>query len=153
MLTASTMLALGTIAPDFRLPDTTGRMVSRDDFKAAPALLVAFICNHCPYVKHIRSGWAAFAKEYQAKGLAIVGINSNDAAEYPEDGPARIFYCASHRRSCTLGSSSFCSRICSARAGDTSFPDCCLRARTGSCLRIGPCTSKRSGWKLIQRGS
>jgi len=90
MLTASTMLALGTTAPDFHLPDTTGRVVNRDDFKHAPALLVAFICNHCPYVKHIRSGWAAFSREYQGKGLAIVGINSNDAAEYPEDGPKRM---------------------------------------------------------------
>ncbi|MEW6683947.1 MAG: thioredoxin family protein [Nitrospirota bacterium] len=84
------MLALGTAAPDFRLRDTTGRVVNRDDFKHAPALLVAFICNHCPYVKHIRSGWAAFAREYQSKGLAIVGINSNDAAEYPEDGPKKM---------------------------------------------------------------
>lgn len=90
MLTASTMLPLGTTAPDFRLPDTTGHIVSRDDFKTAPALLVAFICNHCPYVKHIRSGWAAFAKEYRTKGLAIVGINSNDAEEYPEDGPNKM---------------------------------------------------------------
>jgi peroxiredoxin len=90
MLTASTMLPLGTTAPDFRLPDTTGRIVGRDDFKSARALLVAFICNHCPYVKHIRSGWASFAREYQAKGLAIVGINSNDAAEYPEDGPQKM---------------------------------------------------------------
>jgi peroxiredoxin len=90
MLTASTMLSLGTTAPDFHLPDTTGRAVSRDDFKNAPAMLVAFICNHCPYVKHIRSGWAAFAREYQAKGLAIVGINSNDAEEYPEDGPKKM---------------------------------------------------------------
>ncbi len=90
MLTASTMLALGTTAPDFRLPDTKGQIVSRDDFRSAPALLVAFICNHCPYVKHIRSGWAAFAREYQAKGLAIVGINSNDAGEYPEDGPNKM---------------------------------------------------------------
>ncbi len=90
MLTASTMLPLGTTAPDFRLPDTTGRIVGRDDFKSARALLVAFICNHCPYVKHIRNGWASFAREYQAKGLAIVGINSNDAAEYPEDGPRKM---------------------------------------------------------------
>jgi peroxiredoxin len=85
MLTASTMLALGSAAPDFRLLDTTGRPVARDDFKAAPALLVAFLCNHCPYVKHIRSGLATFAREYRAKGLAMVGINSNDAEEYPED--------------------------------------------------------------------
>jgi peroxiredoxin len=90
MLTASTMLPLGTPAPDFRLPDPEGRTVSRDDFQQASALLVAFICNHCPYVQHIRRGLAAFAREYQAKGLAIVGINSNDAGEYPEDGPQKM---------------------------------------------------------------
>ena len=90
MLTASTMLPLGTPAPDFRLPDPEGRTVSRDDFQRASALLVAFICNHCPYVQHIRRGLAAFAREYQAKGLAIVGINSNDAGEYPEDGPQKM---------------------------------------------------------------
>src|SRR3990172_13207172 len=90
MLTASTMFPLGTPAPDFRLPDPEGRTVSRDDFQPAPALLVAFICNHCPYVQHIRRGLAAFAREYQPKGLAIVGINSNDAGEYPEDGPQKM---------------------------------------------------------------
>lgn len=90
MLTASTMLPLSTTAPDFHLPDTAGRMIRRDEFASAPALLVAFICNHCPYVKHIRSGFAAFAREYRAKGLAIVGINSNDATEYPEDGPKNM---------------------------------------------------------------
>ena len=90
MLTASTMLPLGTPAPDFRLPDPEGRTVSLDDFQQASALLVAFICNHCPYVQHIRRGLAAFAREYQAKGLAIVGINSNDAGEYPEDGPQKM---------------------------------------------------------------
>ncbi|MFZ5863790.1 MAG: thioredoxin family protein [Nitrospirota bacterium] len=87
MLTASTMLPIGTSAPDFRLPDTTGRIVARDDFTSSPALLVAFICNHCPYVKHIRNGLAEFARQYQAKGLAMVGINSNDVDEYPEDRP------------------------------------------------------------------
>lgn len=90
MLTASTMLPIGTSAPDFQLPDTTGRIVARNDFKSSPALLVAFICNHCPYVKHIRSGLAEFARQYQAKGLAIVGINSNDVDEYPEDGPEQM---------------------------------------------------------------
>src|SRR3990172_4459861 len=90
MLTASTMLPLGTPAPDFCLPDPEGRTVFSDDFQQAPALLVAFICNHCPYVQHIRRGLAAFAREYQAKGLAIVGINSNDAGEYPEDGPQKM---------------------------------------------------------------
>ncbi len=90
MLTASTMLPLGTPAPDFRLPDPDGRTVSLDDFRQAPALLVVFMCNHCPYVRHIRTGLAAFAREYQAKGLAIVGINGNDASEYPEDGPRKM---------------------------------------------------------------
>jgi thiol-disulfide isomerase/thioredoxin len=64
--------------------------VARTDFTSAPALLVAFICNHCPYVKHIRTGLAEFSRQYQAKGLAIVGINSNDVDEYPEDGPEQM---------------------------------------------------------------
>jgi peroxiredoxin len=86
----STMLPLGTPAPDFRLPDTDGRTVARDDFKDAPALLVMFLCNHCPYVKHIRAGVAAFAREYQSRGLAIVAINANDVASYPEDRPEEM---------------------------------------------------------------
>lgn len=90
-LTPSTMLLpLGTAAPEFRLPDTTGRIVSLADFAGAPAYLVMFICNHCPYVKHIRSSLAAFAREYQAKGVAIVGINSNDVERYPDDSPERM---------------------------------------------------------------
>ena len=88
--TPSTMLPLGTQAPYFELSDTEGNSVSLDDFKDAPALLVAFICNHCPFVVHIRAEFARFAKEYQAKGLAIVGINSNDAVAYPDDGPAKM---------------------------------------------------------------
>jgi peroxiredoxin len=84
------MLALGTPAPDFRLPDTNGRLVARDDLSHASALLVMFICNHCPFVKHIREGLARFARDYQGKGLAIVGINSNDVANYPEDSPAKM---------------------------------------------------------------
>jgi len=84
------MLELGTTAADFHLPDTRGTVVSRDDFAAAPALLVMFICNHCPFVKHIRQGLAAFAREYQKKGLAIVGINANDVASYPDDAPAKM---------------------------------------------------------------
>jgi peroxiredoxin len=86
-LTPSTMLALGTEAPAFRLPDPEGKLVSIDDFRDAPALLVAFWCNHCPYVQHVREGFAAFAKEYQPKGLAIVAINANDAASHPDDAP------------------------------------------------------------------
>jgi thiol-disulfide isomerase/thioredoxin len=88
--TPSTMLPLGSPAPAFRLPDPAGKLVSRDDFRDAPALLVVFLCNHCPFVKHIRAGLAAFAREYAAKGLAIVGINANDAERYPDDSPAKM---------------------------------------------------------------
>jgi peroxiredoxin len=84
------MLALGTTAPDFRLPDTNGKIVSPADFKNAPALLVIFMCNHCPYVKHIRQGLAQLGRDYQPKGAGIVGINSNDAANYPADSPAKM---------------------------------------------------------------
>lgn len=87
VLVPSTMLPLGTEAPDFCLPDPQGRMVSRDDFKGAPALLVMFICNHCPYVKHVRSELARLGRDYQARGVGIVAINSNDAEKYPEDRP------------------------------------------------------------------
>ena len=71
--TPSTMLALGTKAPHFRLPDPHGKWVSLDDFNDAPAFLVVFMCNHCPYVKHIRSQFAELAKEYQAQGVGVVG--------------------------------------------------------------------------------
>jgi peroxiredoxin len=84
------MAPLGTMAPDFRLPDTTGKLVALADFKDAPVLLVMFICNHCPFVKHIRSGLAQFARDYQARGLAIVAINSNDVHTYSEDSPAKM---------------------------------------------------------------
>lgn len=90
-LKQSTMIELGTPAPDFALPDVaSGRTVRLADFAAAPALLVAFICNHCPYVKHIRAGFVAFAREYQPKGLAIVAISANDPAAYPDDAPAAM---------------------------------------------------------------
>jgi len=88
--TPSTMLPLGTAAPDFRLPDPRGGIVSKNDFAAAPGLLVMFICNHCPFVKHIRTELARFASEYTERGLAIVAINSNDAVSYPDDGPAKM---------------------------------------------------------------
>lgn len=89
--TPSTMLALGTRAPDFSLLEpASGKTVHLKDFAAAPGLLVVFMCNHCPYVKHVRSGLAAFAREYQAKGLAVVGISSNDVANYPDDSPAKM---------------------------------------------------------------
>jgi peroxiredoxin len=89
-LTPSTMAPLGMAAPAFRLPDTDGKMVALSDFAEAPAVLVAFICNHCPYVKHIRTALAKLSKDLQAKGIAMVGISSNDEAAYPDDSPAKM---------------------------------------------------------------
>jgi peroxiredoxin len=89
-LTPSTMLPLGTLAPDFRLPDTNGKTVALADFKSAPALAVIFICNHCPYVKHIRATLAEVAREYQKRGVAFVAINSNDVENYPADSPENM---------------------------------------------------------------
>jgi len=86
----STMLALGTKAPDFRLPDTTGKSISLKDLQGARALVVVFMCNHCPYVKHLRSGLAQLARDYLPRGVAMVGINSNDVANYPADSPAKM---------------------------------------------------------------
>ena len=83
----STMLPLGTAAPAFGLPDTKGNTVSISDFGDAPALLVVFMCNHCPYVKHIRESFVELVKEYQARGVAVIGINSNDVEKYPDDSP------------------------------------------------------------------
>jgi peroxiredoxin len=85
--TPSTMLPLGTLAPDFRLPDFDGRMHALADFRDAPALLVAFICSHCPFVRHMRDAFAACAREYAPQGLAVVAINSNDLEAKLEDGP------------------------------------------------------------------
>ena len=85
--TLSTMLPLGTRAPDFRLPDTEGTLVSQDNFNKAPALLVIFMCNHCPFVKHIRYELAKLARKYQGKGVVIVGINANDVEHFPDDSP------------------------------------------------------------------
>ena len=88
--TASTMLELGTPAPDFSLPTAgPGETVRLKDFAGEP-LLVMFICNHCPFVKHLRSALAAYGAEYQGKGLAVVGISSNDAENYPDDSFDRM---------------------------------------------------------------
>jgi peroxiredoxin len=84
------MLPLGTPAPDFRLPDPGGKMVALGDFQSAPALAVLFICNHCPYVKHIQAGLAQFAREAQARGAAVVAISSNDVENYPADSPVKM---------------------------------------------------------------
>jgi peroxiredoxin len=87
----STMLPLGTTAPDFRLPDTvSGRTVARDDFAEAPALLVMVISNHCPYVKHVADEIARVGRDYGPKGVAIVAICANDVANYPDDAPERM---------------------------------------------------------------
>lgn len=88
--TESNMLELGTVAPAFRLPDFAGTHVALDDFRESPALVIAFICSHCPFVKHVREEFARFAREYQSRGVAVVAINSNDIATYPQDGPRRM---------------------------------------------------------------
>ena len=88
--TPSTMLPLGTPAPGFSLPNIDGRTVSLGDFKDAEALLVVFMCNHCPFVKHIAPELARLAKDYQSRKVAMVGINSNDVASHPEDSPAKM---------------------------------------------------------------
>ncbi len=88
--TPSTMLALGTAAPDFSLPDTDGRIVSLGDFAGRKALLVMFICNHCPYVKHVRHELAKLGSTYQERGVGIVAINANDVAHYPDDSPEKM---------------------------------------------------------------
>jgi peroxiredoxin len=89
-LTPSTMLPLGTTAPDFNLPDTNGKPVSLADFKSAPSLLVIFMCNHCPYVIHIRAALAQLARDYAPKNAGIVGINSNDVENYPADSQSKM---------------------------------------------------------------
>lgn len=83
-------MELGAQAADFRLPDTHGNMISLSDFESEKALLVVFMCNHCPYVKHLRSALAEFADRNMASGVAIVGINSNDASMHPADSPAKM---------------------------------------------------------------
>ena len=89
-LTHSNMLALGTSAPDFSLPNTDGKPVALADFRGAPALLVMFICNHCPYVVHVQKTLAQLVRDFQARQVAVIGINSNDAEQYPDDSPARM---------------------------------------------------------------
>jgi peroxiredoxin len=84
-------LELGAKAPDFALPDvTTGGLVRRSDLDDHPALLVLFLCRHCPYVKHVEDGLAQLARDYAGSGLAIVGIGPNDPDAYPEDAPESL---------------------------------------------------------------
>jgi len=90
-LTPSTMLPLGTAAPDFALRDvTTGKTMKLADFSQKKALVVMFICNHCPYVKHVEDGLTAFGRDYASKDVAIVAISSNDAETHPDDAPEKL---------------------------------------------------------------
>ena len=89
-LTPSTMLELGTTAPDFSLPSADGKMYNLSEQKLDKGLLVLFICNHCPYVIHIREKLVAKIKDYQNKGIEVVAINSNDFVEYPDDSPEKM---------------------------------------------------------------
>ena len=94
----SRMLDLGTAAPPFALADGRGVPCRLDDLTAAPALLVAFICNHCPYVVHVLPGLIAYARDYTARGLAIVAISANDASAYPADAPGEMAALAERMR-------------------------------------------------------
>ncbi len=89
--TPSTMAPLGMKAPDFKLPDViSGRLVSLADYQNAPALLVMFICNHCPFVKHIRAELARLTREYKQREVAVVAISSNDVEAFPDDAPEKM---------------------------------------------------------------
>lgn len=88
--TPSTMLPLGTSAPDFKLMNVDGREVELADFAGKPALLVMFMCNHCPFVVHVADELARLSSEYMARGVAVVGINANDTATHPADSPERM---------------------------------------------------------------
>jgi peroxiredoxin len=97
MAVESKMLELGTRAPDFALTDTVrGETVKLVDFDAAGALVVVFVSNHCPYVKHIQEGLAAFGRDYRDKDVAIVAIGPNDPVAYPEDDPEELGRVARH---------------------------------------------------------
>lgn len=88
--THSTMLPLGTPAPDFRLPDPHGKWFTLDDFRDSRALAVLFICNHCPYVTLIRDAVVQVGNDYASRGVALVAISSNDAIRYPADSPGKM---------------------------------------------------------------
>ena len=98
-LTASTMmLALGTTAPDFQLPDVvSGKTISLQTFAGKTALLVMFICRHCPYVVHVRDELARLGQDYAGTDVGIVAISANDAAKYPDDRPAHLQAMAQER--------------------------------------------------------
>ena len=90
-LTSSNPFPLGTKAPDFRLPDTvSGEMRTLSGLRSDQATVIMFICNHCPYVRHVNAGLVALANDYIRKGVAFIGINSNDAIRYPDDSPEQM---------------------------------------------------------------
>lgn len=94
----SLMPDLGTPVPQFALPDPSGHVYALKDFAGARALLVAFVCNHCPFVQHLIDGFVSFASDYASKGLATVAISSNDVGSYPDDAPDRMKeFAAAHR--------------------------------------------------------
>lgn len=95
--TASTMRQLGTPAPDFSLINVDGQTISLSDFKGQPGLLVIFMCNHCPFVKHVAPELARLAMDYMPRGIAVVGINSNDTGTHPEDSPEQMVHEAEQR--------------------------------------------------------
>jgi peroxiredoxin len=98
MAVQSRMIDLGSQAPDFALPDPEGTIHRLSNFAGAKALLVAFICNHCPYVKHILPEFAAVARDYKNQGLAVVAISANDVKAYPDDAPAKMAEVAREHR-------------------------------------------------------
>ena len=91
------MLPLGTQAPDFSLVNTDSQTVSLSDFSGKPALLVMFICNHCPFVKHIAEELSVLGREYQSRGVGIVAISSNDSTKHPEDSPEQMVHESENR--------------------------------------------------------
>ncbi len=95
--TPSTMLPLGTPAPDFSLPNIDGRTVALADVAGAKATLVMFICNHCPFVKHVADQLAALGRDYAGRGVGIVAISSNDVATHPADSPEQMVHEAEQR--------------------------------------------------------
>lgn len=89
--TPSKMLSLGTVAPDFKLPDTvSGRIKSLRELKSTKATVIMFICNHCPFVKHVNDQLVALANDYKSQGVSFVAISSNDVENYPEDHPDKM---------------------------------------------------------------
>ena len=97
VMTASTMLPLGTEAPAFTLPDAEGNPVPLSDFDDARVLVIVFMCNHCPFVKHVIDGFVKLVKEYRPRGVAAVGINANDVSEFPEDRPEKMIQFAKEK--------------------------------------------------------